>query len=41
MAQTTEHLNQLVADYQVLYQKLRSYHWNVTGRDFFTLHPVF
>lgn len=39
--QVTDHLNVLVADYQVLYQKLRSYHWNVTGREFFTLHPVF
>lgn len=41
MPHITDHLNLLVADYQVLYQKLRSYHWNVTGHDFFTLHPVF
>jgi len=38
---TTEHLNQLLADYQVLYQKLRSYHWNVKGPMFFELHLKF
>lgn len=34
-------LNQLLADYSVLYQKLRGYHWNVTGPQFFTLHQQF
>lgn len=34
-------LNALVGDYQVLYQKLRGYHWNVTGRMFFELHKLF
>lgn len=34
-------LNQLQADYQVLYQKLRHYHWNVTGPQFFELHAQF
>ena len=34
-------LNQLLADYQVLYQKLRNYHWNVQGPMFFDLHAKF
>lgn len=31
-------LNILLANYQVHYQKLRNYHWNVTGGDFFDIH---
>jgi starvation-inducible DNA-binding protein len=31
----------LLADYQVHYQKLRGYHWNVTGPMFFGLHAQF
>jgi len=34
-------LNSLLANYQVHYQKLRNYHWNVVGSDFFELHGVF
>jgi starvation-inducible DNA-binding protein len=34
-------LNQLLADYSVHYQKLRNYHWNVKGSDFFDLHEQF
>ena len=34
-------LNLLLADYQVLYQKLRNYHWNVSGPMFFGLHEKF
>ena len=34
-------LNVLLADYQILYQKLRSYHWNVQGPMFFELHAKF
>lgn len=34
-------LNQLLADYSVHYQKLRNYHWNVKGHDFFDLHEQF
>ena len=34
-------LNQLLADYQVLYQKLRNYHWNVSGPMFFGRHAKF
>lgn len=34
-------LNQLQSDYQVYYQKLRAFHWNVRGPMFFALHPKF
>ena len=34
----TASLNELLANYQVHYQKLRNYHWNVTGGDFFDVH---
>lgn len=34
-------LSRLLADYQVLYQKLRGYHWTVTGPLFFGLHAKF
>lgn len=34
-------MNHLIANYHVFYQKLRNYHWNVTGPDFFDLHDRF
>lgn len=34
-------LNNLLANYQVHYQKLRNFHWNVEGKDFFELHDQF
>ncbi|MEL7341927.1 MAG: DNA starvation/stationary phase protection protein [Bacteroidota bacterium] len=34
-------LNELLANYHVHYQKLRNFHWNVKGRDFFELHEKF
>jgi starvation-inducible DNA-binding protein len=34
-------LNTLLADTTVFYQKLRHYHWNVQGREFFELHLKF
>jgi len=34
-------LNDLLANYSVHYQKLRNYHWNVKGSDFFDLHEQF
>jgi len=34
-------LNALLANYSVHYQKLRNYHWNVKGSDFFDLHEQF
>jgi len=34
-------LNTLLADYQVFYNKLRNFHWNVEGPEFFELHEEF
>jgi starvation-inducible DNA-binding protein len=39
--QITSELNGLLADYMVYYQKLRNYHWNVKGHEFFKLHEEF
>jgi starvation-inducible DNA-binding protein len=37
----TQSLNKLLANYHVHYQKLRNFHWNVTGGNFFDLHEKF
>lgn len=34
-------LNVLLADYHVHYQKLRNFHWNILGKNFFDLHNRF
>lgn len=34
-------LNQLLANYQIYYQNLRNFHWNVSGPNFFELHAKF
>ncbi len=34
-------LNILLAEYHVYYQKLRNFHWNVVGKNFFDLHEKF
>ncbi|MDO5655794.1 MAG: Dps family protein [Flavobacteriaceae bacterium] len=34
-------LNQLLANFQVYYQNLRSVHWNIKGPNFFALHEKF
>lgn len=39
--QTVDPLNRLLADYQVHYQRLRAYHWNVRGPMFYALHAEF
>lgn len=36
-----DHLNDLLANYHIHYQKLRGCHWNVKGSHFFTLHVKF
>lgn len=36
-----ESLNKLLSSYQVYYQNLRGFHWNVVGSDFYTLHEKF
>lgn len=38
---TVMELNTLLADYNIYYQKLRSFHWNVLGKNFFDLHNLF
>jgi starvation-inducible DNA-binding protein len=39
--QVVDHLNDLLANYHIHYQKLRGCHWNVKGKSFFTLHVKF
>ncbi|MCB0651722.1 MAG: DNA starvation/stationary phase protection protein [Saprospiraceae bacterium] len=34
-------LNDLLANYEVYYQNLRAFHWNITGPGFFELHLKF
>lgn len=36
-----ELLNGLLANYQVYYQNVRGFHWNVRGNRFFVLHAKF
>lgn len=38
---TAKELNVLLADYHLYYQKLRNFHWNVVGKNFFDLHIKF
>lgn len=38
---TVEQLNILLADYHLYYQKLRNFHWNIEGTNFFDLHEKF
>jgi starvation-inducible DNA-binding protein len=40
-AKTVQELNVLLADYHLYYQKLRNFHWNVIGKNFFDLHEKF
>ncbi|MCB9262380.1 MAG: DNA starvation/stationary phase protection protein [Flavobacteriales bacterium] len=34
-------LNTLLSSYQIFYQNLRGYHWNIQGKKFFELHLKF
>jgi len=34
-------LNTLLAEYHIYYQKLRNFHWNILGQNFFDLHEQF
>lgn len=34
-------LNELLASYQIFYQNLRGFHWNIKGEKFFELHLKF
>ena len=38
---TAKELNVLLADYHLYYQKVRNFHWNVVGGNFFDLHIKF
>jgi starvation-inducible DNA-binding protein len=38
---TAKELNTLLADYHIYYQKLRNFHWNIVGKNFFDLHVKF
>jgi starvation-inducible DNA-binding protein len=38
---TAKKLNELLANYQQLYQNLRGFHWNIRGAKFFELHLKF
>lgn len=40
-SEITDSLNAVLANYVIHYQKLRNYHWNVKGSDFFDLHEEF
>eukprot|EP01003_Olkasia_polycarbonata_P002091 NODE_1443_length_540_cov_65.871690_g1366_i0.p1 GENE.NODE_1443_length_540_cov_65.871690_g1366_i0~~NODE_1443_length_540_cov_65.871690_g1366_i0.p1 ORF type:complete len:153 (+),score=12.30 NODE_1443_length_540_cov_65.871690_g1366_i0:54-512(+) len=40
-SETIDNLNNLLANYAIYYQNLRSMHWKVTGLHFFTLHAKF
>src|ERR1700752_2893129 len=37
----SERLNQLLANYQILYINVRGFHWNIKGGNFFELHVKF
>ncbi|MEL4308930.1 Dps family protein [Joostella sp. CR20] len=39
--ETVTELNVLLADYHLYYQKLRNFHWNIFGKNFFDLHEKF
>ena len=39
--QLTGRLNALLANYQMFYQNLRGFHWNIEGNSFFELHTKF
>ena len=38
MEELLENLNTLLCDLNVFYRKLQNYHWNIKGKDFFTIH---
>jgi len=38
MEEILKNLNVFLSDLNVFYRKLQNYHWNVKGKDFFTIH---
>jgi starvation-inducible DNA-binding protein len=41
VVKTVDQLNKLLSNYQIYYQNLRNYHWNIAGEHFFDLHVKF
>lgn len=41
VVELVDHLNILLANYQIHYQKVRGCHWNIRGHQFFQLHVKF
>lgn len=41
LTSTCENLNGLLSEYSVFYMNVRGFHWNIKGRQFFTLHEKF
>ncbi|MFI3278199.1 MAG: Dps family protein [Rikenellaceae bacterium] len=41
MTKIVDALQELLANYQIHYTNLRGLHWNITGRQFFSLHEKF
>lgn len=41
VVELVDHLNILLANYQIHYQKVRGCHWNIRGHQFFELHVKF
>src|SRR5690554_3895956 len=39
--QLAERLNELLANYQIMYMNVRGFHWNIRGESFFELHAKF
>ena len=37
----TDQLDTLLSDYQVFFHKLQNFHWNIRGKQFYTLHERF
>lgn len=40
-SKTIFEFNVLLADYHIYYQKIRNFHWNISGHNFFDLHEKF
>lgn len=38
MDEIIKNLNELLSDLNVFYRKLQNYHWNIKGKNFFTIH---
>lgn len=38
MKELIDNLNTFLSDLNVFYRKLQNYHWNIKGKDFFTIH---